>query len=250
MDIRNRWRELDTLIEHRRIEEARALLKDLSGLDSSNPEDFLRLAEYCVRLGEREMSISSFVKAGEYFTKRGFVMKAIAIYKEVLEYAPDCEDVKDRLNRLSKEVDGGVGDIGNLGIVPLFSSLSMEEIKKIITKMEVKKASEGDVILREGDRGGSVFIIISGICKVVKGRGGEEVEIARLKNNDFFGEFAFLTKKPRSASVIAVTDLEYIELKENALKEIVEMYPRVKDVMRSFFNRRLKDYLDRMFVKD
>ena len=66
----------------------------------------------------------------------------------------------------------------------------------------------GDVIIREGDSGSKAFIISSGICDVFRGTPeGPRQFIRSMGPGDTFGELSVLTGKPRSATVIAQTDV-------------------------------------------
>ena len=66
----------------------------------------------------------------------------------------------------------------------------------------------GDVIIREGDSGSDAFIISSGICDVFRGMTEENRQFIRsMGPGETFGELSLLSGKPRSATVIAQTDV-------------------------------------------
>jgi CRP-like cAMP-binding protein len=66
----------------------------------------------------------------------------------------------------------------------------------------------GDTILREGDEGDSAFVIVSGEVEVLIGPGGRRVVV--LKAGDVFGEMCLIEPGPRSATIVALTDVECI----------------------------------------
>jgi serine/threonine-protein kinase len=67
--------------------------------------------------------------------------------------------------------------------------------------------AEGDLIMREGERGDAAYIIVEGTCRAFKVVDGQELELRRMGPGEVFGETAILTRKPRSASVQALSTL-------------------------------------------
>lgn len=65
----------------------------------------------------------------------------------------------------------------------------------------------GEVIVREGEPGGTAFIITKGTCEVTKTIGGRSVVLRRMGVDEVFGEMACLTNRPRTATVVALTDV-------------------------------------------
>ena len=133
-------------------------------------------------------------------------------------------------------------------VIPLFSSLSQEEFQKIVDRMIHLQCPPHYKIMEEGTTGDSVFIISHGAAKVVMKVGEKEVHLADLKENDFFGEVAFLTGKPRTASVITTEETQLLELQGKDLREIIQHYPTVKNVLETFHQARVKDTVEK--VKD
>lgn len=87
-----------------------------------------------------------------------------------------------------------------LGIVkgcPLFYELYDEEIMAIVESCKVVQAYEGDYIFREGDVGDEIFLILNGSATVKRG----EVELAKLRKGDLFGEMVLLKDNIRKADI-------------------------------------------------
>jgi CRP-like cAMP-binding protein len=97
--------------------------------------------------------------------------------------------------------------------------------------------------LEEGDSGDSVFFITSGRAKVISHIMGKEIELAILSPGDFFGEVAFLTGRPRTASVIALDELHVREFTKILLEEIFERYPSTLEKLEDFYHCRIEDTL-------
>lgn len=133
---------------------------------------------------------------------------------------------------------------GTVSPVPsLFLSLPENEIKYLIYKTKSLMFSPGQLILEEGDSGDSIFFIKSGRAKVIAHILGKEMELAILSPGDLFGEVAFLTGRPRTASVFALDKLEVREFKKFLLEEIFERYPSTLAKLHDFYHCRIEDTL-------
>lgn len=83
---------------------------------------------------------------------------------------------------------------------------------------ELERAYEdGQVICREGEASEEMFVIQSGKVRIVKDRGGVEVQLAVLEKGDFFGEMSLLEGLPRDASAIAVGSTHVLVMSSGAL---------------------------------
>jgi cAMP-dependent protein kinase regulator len=78
----------------------------------------------------------------------------------------------------------------------------------------------GEVVVKEGDPGRSMFVVLEGRVAVArKARGGEPVVVGQLGAGEFFGELALLTGTARTATVVAVEDAVVLELSPSASRE-------------------------------
>ncbi len=64
----------------------------------------------------------------------------------------------------------------------------------------------GTVLFREGDEGSDMYIIQSGLVRITRRVGGQEVELAVLPAGEFFGEMAIVNNRPRSATATTVEE--------------------------------------------
>jgi CRP/FNR family cyclic AMP-dependent transcriptional regulator len=105
--------------------------------------------------------------------------------------------------------------------VPLFSNLnkrSLDDIGKIADKVEV---SAGKVLAKEGTLGLEFAFILEGEARVEKG--GKVIN--RLSANDFYGEIAIIDRKPRTATVIAETDMKLLVVHSRFFRPLLEKTP-------------------------
>jgi flavin-dependent dehydrogenase len=82
---------------------------------------------------------------------------------------------------------------------------------------------QGDVIIRQGEVGNSMYVIQDGYVEVIKEAGGQEVQLAVLGKDDFFGEMAIFEKEVRGATVRTVGTARILTIdSKNLLRRIHE----------------------------
>jgi signal-transduction protein with cAMP-binding, CBS, and nucleotidyltransferase domain len=95
-----------------------------------------------------------------------------------------------------------------LGKVPLFRGLSQRQLSRILKGTLDYRFKPGKELVREAGHGETLFVILEGTARVVR-RGRT---IARLRAGQFFGEVAVLDGRPRTASVLAESELRCLVL--------------------------------------
>jgi CRP-like cAMP-binding protein len=83
--------------------------------------------------------------------------------------------------------------------VPLFAGISAESMSALADATGEQDFAPGQFIVRQGQVGTGLYVIVSGAVKVLRGSD----EIASLGPGDFFGEMSVVDQEPRSASVQA-----------------------------------------------
>ena len=106
--------------------------------------------------------------------------------------------------------------------------LSPEEIALIESIGAVKKYPQGFHLIEEGAVGSSFILILSGTVEVRKGmRGGKYKRLVELGACDLIGEIGFLGVQNRTASVVAVDDVEVMEFERDAFTRLIEAHPAI-----------------------
>ena len=96
--------------------------------------------------------------------------------------------------------------------------------------MESRKFSEGQYIMRQGDKGEEMFILTSGSVRVCKNtKADEEYTITDLNSdwNVFFGELALMDNDVRSASIKVLTDCNTLVMNRNEFNKLSQSHPDV-----------------------
>ena len=81
--------------------------------------------------------------------------------------------------------------------------------------------AEGQTIFREGDRGDEFFVVVRGEVEIRSGNRHLET----LGQNSIFGEMALIDDSPRSATVVALTDVTLAPIKEKHFLFLVRHTP-------------------------
>ncbi len=100
----------------------------------------------------------------------------------------------------------------------------------------------GEVIFREGDLGSEMYIIQKGHVRISLQVGGKERELAVLEKGDFFGEIAILNQSPeRSASAVAVDEVEALKLRSSDLDLLLRRKPDIAVRMMMKLSARVRE---------
>lgn len=129
----------------------------------------------------------------------------------------------------------------------LFGSLEPEQRRGIADKFEIESHGCGSAIIEQNSNGDQLYLIRFGEVLVsARGPKGEEVFLTNLHANDFFGEFSFLTGKPRSASVVATSDVELLTVSRHGLEPLLESSPQIVEILKKAYFERMADNLHKI----
>ena len=104
----------------------------------------------------------------------------------------------------------------------------------------------GEVIMREGEAGDSLYIIRSGSVSVRLGVDGLEKEVAVLGEGDFFGEMSLMTGEPRRATVVAKADAECYVIDRALFQQILRNNAKLADEIGKLLSEReMKNKIER-----
>lgn len=126
-----------------------------------------------------------------------------------------------------------------LDVVPLFAPLSEDEKQELARGLKYAPFAHGEVVTRQGDEGHWLYLLEDGVASVRLSDGLAEREVAKMSGGSFFGEMSLLTGEPRSATVIAETDVECFRLDKATFQRVIEKRPELmKEVAARLAERR------------
>jgi len=108
-----------------------------------------------------------------------------------------------------------------LSKVPLFRACSKQDLRHIARLADYDTCRVGETLVREGQRGNELYVIVSGEADVVR----DGASVATLKAGDYFGELAVLHPAPRTATVTAKTDMDVLIVTARELAVLLSDVP-------------------------
>ena len=117
--------------------------------------------------------------------------------------------------------------------IPLFQGLSRTQVHYILMAGSLKKIETGRILFHKGDVSDSMYTVISGSLDVYdpvsQDDSGREhhsqILINQLRTGDAFGEMGFLRSVPRSATVVATSPVELLQINWKMIKRLQWLYP-------------------------
>ena len=129
--------------------------------------------------------------------------------------------------------------VAALRSVPLFDGFSSRHLRHLAAGSDLVDVGAGHAIVEEGRAGEAMYVILGGSARVI--RAGRKV--AELIPGDFFGELSALDGGPRTASVVADTDMELLRLFRHTLVRVVKDEPGLAIALLEGIARRLRHVL-------
>ena len=128
-----------------------------------------------------------------------------------------------------------------LAKVSLFSGMKASDLERIASLAQSHVFQAGETIIREGDRDGRLFVIVSGEVEVVKALGKKNERYVRtLGPLNYFGEMALIDDLVRSASVVAKGETGVLILDQWSLRQDIERYPAMAFELMRMLSQRIR----------
>lgn len=121
-----------------------------------------------------------------------------------------------------KEEEGLCGTMSCLHQVPLFSSLSKRELKRLEHLLHDRRYTANEVVFEQGEEGLGMYVVVEGKVQITTHNGDGAKPLAELGNGQFFGELALLDGAPRSATVTAMEPSRLIGFFRTEFLELLE----------------------------
>jgi CRP-like cAMP-binding protein len=110
-----------------------------------------------------------------------------------------------------------------LANVPLFAGISADSMERLAAVTGEQEFTPGQFIVRQGQVGTGLYVILSGSVKVLRGAD----ELTRLGKGEFFGELSVVDQRPRNASIEAAEPTAVLALASWDLLALLEADPKL-----------------------
>ena len=111
-----------------------------------------------------------------------------------------------------------------LAELPLFEHVSARHVRKIAGQGSIARFEPGSTIIRSGQTGDAFYVVLDGKGSVIRRRGLTSV---RVRAGGYFGEMALFASAPRSATIVADTEMTCLRIGRAAFLKIVRDEPSV-----------------------
>jgi CRP/FNR family transcriptional regulator, cyclic AMP receptor protein len=125
----------------------------------------------------------------------------------------------------------------DLSKIWLFSSCSNKELNTVRNNLEAEMAKPGKVLCQQGEIGREFYLIVAGKASVRR----NNRKTATIGPGDYFGELSLLDRQPRSATVIAETDMELLVLGHRQFDSVLDAVPSLSRKLLATMATRLRE---------
>lgn len=149
----------------------------------------------------------------------------------------------DQMRRERKRNEEIERRVETLQRVELFHTLTEDERRELAARLRVAPFVRGETITRQGAEAHWLYILTKGMAEVRVAIDGTQrsENVATLHQSDFFGEMGLMTGAPRSATVVAVTDVECYRLDKEGFNDILRRRPELaEDISHVLARRRVE----------
>ena len=127
--------------------------------------------------------------------------------------------------------------LDHLAQVPLFSTCSRKDLQKLGKASDEIEVKQGKVLVEEGKPGHEFFLIEDGTATVRR----NNRKVATLGRGQFFGELSLLDRGPRSATVVADTDMTLVVLGQREFLGVIDEVPAMAHKLLAALAGRLRE---------
>ena len=137
----------------------------------------------------------------------------------------------------------GAGEL--LKNVPFFTDMPESEFSVVAAKLRRRTVPAGEIIVRQGGSGSSLFMVARGVIRVSRQVGGVTRDLATLIAGEFFGEMALLHGTPRSATCRAMTPCALYELRRDDMDVVRGVCPEMQRTLEEADRKRRAEHREK-----
>lgn len=125
--------------------------------------------------------------------------------------------------------------------IDIFDDLSVNELAAVASVTEDVSFSAHKIVIKEGDPGDTLYLIIEGEVAVIKTESdGSEIILDHIHAGEHFGEMALFEDIPRTATIRTITSCRMLMLHKQEFNEMVREYPRIALKICQVFSGRIR----------
>jgi CRP-like cAMP-binding protein len=121
---------------------------------------------------------------------------------------------------------------------PMFNEFDPMERRAVVERFRMRQVATNEVLIREGQRSDGLYVVLHGGVRVAKKTDSGEVELARLKEGELFGEMSLLSAEPASATVSAFVPTILLKLPADQFQELILTHPQILELVSDLTDKR------------
>src|ERR1700719_4093288 len=141
-----------------------------------------------------------------------------AQFLALTETAPEFKEYM-QVTRRARTLQSFLYEFSNFGRLPT------PALREVIEKLERVQFRKGNLIIKEGDSAGPMYILEKGRARAFTQNNGAQVNLAFYRDGDFFGELSILNGSARAASVEAYSGWDLLSVDPEAVRRSKQSYP-------------------------
>ena len=122
--------------------------------------------------------------------------------------------------------------------VPLFDPLTDQETRSLASRARVERYFTGEIVMRQGQPGDSLYIIDEGGVAVAVSVDGRSEKLAELGPSAIIGEMALMTGAERTATVTATLPTHFVVIDKEAFRKTLLQNPQIADQISELLSTR------------
>jgi len=123
-----------------------------------------------------------------------------------------------------------------LAEVPFFEGFTRDDLRRVVELSDEVRAAAGTVLVDQGDPGVHCYVVVEGSANVYVS--GEFV--AAVDAGSTIGEMALVDHRPRTATVVAATDMKLLRFDAKAFRKLLDEMPKASERVMTLLNARLR----------
>src|SRR5216117_1081285 len=139
-------------------------------------------------------------------------------FTELVHRVPDLKQYVETTGR-DRALQSFLYQFSNFGRLPT------PVLRAMIDRLKPVTIEKGNLIIREGDDAGPLYILQKGRARAFAGIDGQTRNLAFYREGDFFGELSVLNGSPRAASIEAFTDCQLLSLEPKSVQDLRRRFP-------------------------
>jgi small-conductance mechanosensitive channel/CRP-like cAMP-binding protein len=195
-------------------------------------------ARYAARYWLTDLALTdptdSIVRARIHFAmRRAGIPLSIPAQSIFITEETESREERKRREEIEERVEALQG-------IELFHTLTDEERRELAARLMDAPFARGEALMQQGAEAHRLYIMRKGEAEVRVAIDGDKLtkKVATLRGGDFFGEMGLMTGEPRTATVIAATDVECYRLDKEAFNNILRRRPEIAEDISHILARR------------